>query len=71
MDLILLGDQHGLSLELDLETKYNLRNGISKREGVKVVIHEPTKVPLVSSDGIVVVPNTETHVSMEKIHIER
>ena len=48
-----------------------MRNGLSHSDGVKAVIHEPTKVPLVSSDGIVAAANTATHVSMEQVYINR
>ena len=58
-------------MELDIQSINNLRNGLSPTEGVKVVIHEPTKVPLVATDGIVLHPNTETHILLEQVQIER
>ena len=50
---------------------YNLRNALSPSEGAKVVVHQPSKIPLVATSGIVLQPNTETHISMEQVEILR
>ncbi len=45
------GPFYGLTLVIDTQGTYYLRNGLTEDEGVRVAIHHPADVPVLSSSG--------------------
>jgi hypothetical protein len=43
-----VGPFYGLSLELDVESLYYLRRGLTEHTGIIGIVHDPKKVPVIS-----------------------
>ena len=69
--LSLPGPFYGLTMEVDVGGDYYLREGQTEESGVALIIHDPEKIPLVSTEAIDILPNTETSIRLQEILIHR
>ena len=50
---------------------YYLREGQTEEAGVALIIHDPEKLPLASTEAIDILPNTETSIRLQEVQIIR
>ena len=62
---------HGLNLEIDIEGRHYLRNGVTANEGIAIVVHHDEDIPVISSQSFDIQPNTATSVVIEHTVIKR
>lgn len=65
------GEKYGLDMEINLETGFDLNNGITREAGVQLVVHHPSKMPLTSSQGLLIRPNTLNQIAIEEVKLTR
>ena len=65
------GPALGLELDVDIEEKYYLRNGLSQTGGAKLVIHESNSAPLLTSAGYDLMPGTQIDIGIRMVNISR
>lgn len=65
------GQLSGLDLELYLDSGYNLMRGLSPYQGVKVLVHHPSQLPLAASQGHRLSVNNLHNIAVEQTHVER
>ncbi len=65
------GPVMGLVLEMNIDSLYYMRNGLTPEGGARVVIHEPNGAPLLSSSGYDIHPNSITSIGLRLVNITR
>ena len=65
----LTGSSYGLVLQVFLDQENYTKNSFSSKAGARLVIHDPDMPPMVDENGIDLLPNTASSISiqMEKI----
>merc|ERR1719322_1391859 len=58
------GADHGLRLILDIQSQYYMRNGMTEKQGVGLVIEEDTRLPNVVSEHIPLYPHSSTYIAL-------
>lgn len=67
----LTGSLYGLSIEVFLDQENYMLKKLSKKAGARIVIHDPTLVPLPDEYGMDVQPNTATSIAIQLTNIKR
>ena len=65
----LTGVSNGLSIEMFIDQTNYMINKLSKRAGVRLVLHDPTTPPLPEEYGLDLAPNTANSMAVQMVII--
>jgi hypothetical protein len=65
----LTGNINGLSLELFVDQSNYMLKKLAKRAGIRMVIHDPSAIPMADEFGMDLQPNTASSVSVQMVYI--
>ncbi len=63
----LTGNINGLKVELFLDQSNYMLQKLSKKGGVRIVVHDPKSMPMVDEFGMDLQPNTATSISVQQV----
>ena len=68
---IIAGDLHGFQLTLKSDNTFSMLNGLQRDNGLRIILHEPKKIPCLQNGGIHVKPHTKTMIGLSRVDIVR
>ena len=68
--MLFAGTGGGLRLHLNIE-QYEYMKGPHNGAGIKLLLHRPQEVPLVSDLGVAVMPGTQSFVGIQIVQVKK